>query len=55
MNDDKTKAIPLARKGFATEHLPKSIKINNTAISFVPMLRDLGVTLDSSYSFNQHI
>ena len=44
-----------ARKGLATEHLPKSIKINDTAINFVPMLRDLGVTLDSSLAFNQHV
>ena len=55
MNDDKTEAILFARKGLATEHLPKSIKIDNTAINFVPMLRDLGVTLDSSLSFNQHV
>ena len=53
MNDDKTEAILFARKGLATEHLP--IKINDTAINFVPMLRDLGVTLDSSLSFNQHV
>ena len=52
MNDDKTEAILFARKGLATEHLPKSIKINDTAVNFVPMLRDLGVTLDSSLSFN---
>ena len=38
-----------------TEHLSKSIKINDTAINFVPMLRNLGVTLDSSLSFNQHL
>jgi len=43
MNDDKTKAILFARKGLATEHLPKSIKINKTVIKFVPMLRDLGL------------
>ena len=55
MNDDKTEAILFARKGLATEHLPKSIKIDDTAINFVPMLRDLGVTLDSSLSFNQHV
>ena len=29
MNDDKTEAILFARKGLATEHLPKSIKIND--------------------------
>ena len=55
MNDGKTEAILFARKGLASEHLPKSIKINDTAINFVPMLRDLGVTLDSSLSFNQHV
>ena len=55
MNDDKTEAILFARKGLASEHLPKSIKIDNTAINFVPVLRDLGVTLDSSLSFNQHV
>ena len=54
-DDDKTEAILFARKGLATEHLPKSIKIDDTAINFVPMLRDLGVTLDSSLSFNQHV
>ena len=42
MNDEKIEAILFARKGLATEHLPKSIKIDNTAINFVPMLRDLG-------------
>ena len=41
MNDDKTEAILFARKGLATEHLPKSIKINDTATNFVPMLRDI--------------
>ena len=57
MNDDKTEAILFAWKGLETEHLPKSIKIDDTAtyINFVPMLRDLGVTLDSSLSFNQHV
>ena len=55
MNDDKTEAIFFARKGLATEHLPKSIRIDDTAINFVPMLRDLRVTLDSSLSFNQHV
>ena len=54
MNDDKTKAILFARKGLATD-LPKSIKINNTANNFVPMLQDLLATLDSSLSFNQHV
>ena len=47
MNDDKTETILFARKGLATEHLPKSIKINDTAINIMPILRDLGVTLDS--------
>ena len=51
----KLKPSFFARKGLATEPLPKSIKIDNTAINFVPMLRDLGVTLDSSLSFNQYV
>ena len=55
MNDEKTEAILFAWKGLATEHLPKSVKINDTTINFVPMLRDLEVTLDSSLSFNQHV
>ena len=42
-------------KGLATEHLPKVIKINNITITFVPMIRDLGITLDSSLSFNQQV
>ena len=54
-NIDKTEAILFARKGLATEHLTKSIKINDTANNFVLMLLDLGVTLDSSLSFNQHV
>jgi len=37
MNDDKTEAILFARKGLATDHVPKSIKINDTAINFVFM------------------
>ena len=52
MNDHKTEAILFARKGLATEHLPKLIKINDTAITFVPMIRYLAITFDSSLSFN---
>ena len=55
MNDDKIEAILFAQEGLATEHLPKSIKINNTAINFVSMLRDLEVTLNSSLSFNRNV
>ena len=58
MNDDKTEAILFARKGLATEHLPKSMKIDDTAINFEPMLRDLGVTLDSTFiqsACNEHL
>ena len=51
----QTETILFARKGLASELLPKSIKINDTAINFVPMLRDLGVTLDSPLSFNHHV
>ena len=38
MNDDKIQAILFAQKRLATEHLPKSLKIDDTAINFVPML-----------------
>ena len=38
MKDDKTEVILFARKGLATEHLPKLIKINDTIITFVPMI-----------------
>ena len=55
MNDDKTETILFARKVLETEHLPKTIKIDDTAINFVPMLQDLGATLDSSLSFNQYV
>ena len=55
MNDDKTEAILFARKRLATEHLPKLIKINDTTIAYMPMIRDLGIKLDSSLSFNQHV
>ena len=55
MNDDKIEAIFFAQKGLATEHLPKLIKINDTTITFVPMVRDLEITLDSSLSFNQQV
>ena len=55
MNDDKIEAILFARKGLKTEHLPTSIKINDTAIKYVPMLPDLGVTLDYSLSLIQHV
>ena len=55
MNDDKTETILFARKGLAIEHLSKSTKIDDTAINFVLMLGDLGVTLGSSLSFNQRV
>ena len=51
----KPKPYFFGQKGLATDHLPESVKINDTAINFVPMLRDLGVLLDSSLSFNQHV
>ena len=38
MKDDKTEAILFARKGLATEHLPKLLKISDTTITFVPMI-----------------
>ena len=47
MNDDKTEDILFARKGLTTEHVPKLITINDTTIAFVPMIRYLGITLDS--------
>ena len=55
MNDDKTEARLFSKNGFATEHLPKLITMNDTTITFVPMIRDLGLTLDSSLSFNQQV
>ena len=55
MNYDKIEAILFARKGLATEHLPKLITINDTTIAFVPMIRDLGITSDSSLSLNQQV
>ena len=54
MNDDKTEAIPFARKGLAAKHLPKLIKSDIT-ITFVPMIRDLEITLDSCLLFNQQL
>ena len=55
MINDKSEAILFAQKGLATEHLPKLIKINDTTILFVPMIRDLEIILDSSLSFNQQV
>ena len=55
MKDDKTEAILFAQKELATEHLPKLITINDTTIAFVPMIRDLGITLNSSLSFKQQV
>ena len=55
MNNDKTEAILFALKGLATEHLPKLITINDITIAFVPMIRDLDITLDTSLSFNQQV
>ena len=55
MNDNKTEAILFAQKELATYYILKSIKIDDTAVNFVPMLQDLGVTLDTSLSFNQHV
>ena len=47
--------MPFAGKGLASENSYQSIKINDTAINVVPMLRDLRVTLVSSLSFNQDV
>ena len=55
MNDEKTEAILCAQKGLATEHLLKLITLTNVIISFVRLIRDLGITMDSFLSFNQQI
>ena len=55
MKDDDTEAILFAWKGLATEHLPKLIKIIDITITFMPMIRDLRITLDSCLSFNQQV
>ena len=53
MNDNKTETILFARKWLAIEHLPKSIKIDDTAINFVPILQDLGVGYIGTFTFIQ--
>ena len=49
MNEDKTDVLLVATKRIVNlPHLPEFMNINGTCIKFSPLVRKLGVTLDST-------
>ena len=56
MNEDKTKVLLVtAKRVFNLQHLPEFMNINCTCIKFSPSVRNLGVTLNSTFSMHQHV
>ena len=56
MNEDKTDVLLVtAKQIFNLQHLPEFMNINGTCIKFSPLVRNLGVTLDSTLSMHQHV
>jgi hypothetical protein len=56
LNDDKTELLLATPKKLQNHpSLPQSMQINNVDISFSPSVRSLGVILDQTLSFKQHV
>ena len=56
MNENKTEVLLVTPKRVVKyEPFPEFMKINGTSFKFCPSLRNLGVTLDSTLSLNQHV
>ena len=56
MNEDKTEVLLVTPKRVAkSEPLPEFMNINSTCVKFCPSLRNLRVTLDSTFSLHQHV
>ena len=56
MNEDKTDVLFVTAKRIVNlQHLPEFMNINGTHVKFIPSVRNLGVTLDSTLSLHQHV
>ena len=56
MNEDKTEVLLVTAKRVVNlQHLPDFMNINGTCTKFSPLVRNLGVTLDSTLSLHQHV
>ena len=54
MTEDKTDVLLVTAKRIVNlQHLPKFMNINGTCVKFNPLVRNLGVTLDSTLSLQQ--
>lgn len=56
LNEDKTEMILIKpQKSSSGASLPSSVDLNGTSIALASSVRNLGVTLDQSLSFQQHV
>ena len=56
MNEDKTEVLLVTAKRVVNlQHLPEFMNINGTCAKFSPSIRNLGVTLNSTFSMHQHV
>ena len=56
MNEDKTDVLLVSAKRIVNlQHFPEFMNINGTCVNFIPSVRNLGVTLDSTLSLHQHV
>ena len=56
LNDDKTELMLASPKKFHKHpSLPPSMQINQVNVPFSPSVRSLGVVLDQTLSFKQHV
>ena len=56
MNQDKTEVLLVtAKRVFNLQHRSEFMNINGTCVKFIPSLRNLGLTLDSTLSMHRHV
>ena len=56
VNEDKTDVLLVtAKRIFDLQYLPEVMNINGTCIKFSPLVRNLGVTLDSTLSLHHRV
>ena len=56
MNEDKTDVLLVTAKQIVNlQHLPQFVNVIGTCVKFIPSVRNLGDTLNSTLSLHQHV
>ena len=56
MNEGKMDVLLVTAKRIVNlQHLPEFMNINGTCVEFSPLVRNLGITLNSTLSLHQHV